>query len=128
MQIPKVSHVPIQQPMYANGLMHQTWVRFFEALASLVDLDDSIDLYELMQRAHELPSQAVQGQQQMQIDQLNNQFMHIQTQPLTSEQLAPVAITPHANDAGFDLVSTPQLNQHDFLPAIHQLNTGVISP
>lgn len=62
MQVPKISQVPIQQTMYVNGLMHQTWVRFFERLSNLRNDADLIDIIELNQVANEMPSQAIQGQ------------------------------------------------------------------
>lgn len=37
MTIAKVNQVPIQQPMYVNGMLHQVWIRFFEKLGAVVD-------------------------------------------------------------------------------------------
>ena len=39
-QIPRVSQVPIIEPMYTNGVMNPTWVRFFEKLASMLNAGD----------------------------------------------------------------------------------------
>lgn len=35
--IPKVTQVPIQQPIAMNNLMHPVWVRFFEALSQVAN-------------------------------------------------------------------------------------------
>lgn len=35
--IPKVTQVPIQQPISMNNYMHPVWVRFFEALSQVAN-------------------------------------------------------------------------------------------
>lgn len=62
MKIAKVSHVPIQQPMFINGVLSQAWIMFFERLAKGIDVSDFVDEIEIAQRSHELPNMAVQGQ------------------------------------------------------------------
>ncbi|WP_151738247.1 hypothetical protein [Acinetobacter junii] len=74
MLIPKVSQVPLQQPMYFNGVMSQVWINFFERLATLKNEADLIDLVELAQKVGELPSQAIQGQQAFDLEQIKNRF------------------------------------------------------
>lgn len=77
MHIPKTSQVPVWQSMYVNGVMHQTWINFFERLAALADVSNLVDLIELAQRAGELPAQAIQGQQGFDIASLQNQISPI---------------------------------------------------
>lgn len=74
MLIPKISQVPLQQPMYFNGVMSQVWINFFERLATLKNEADLIDLVELAQRVGELPSQAIQSQQGFDLEQIKNKF------------------------------------------------------
>ena len=74
MHIPKTSQVPVWQSMYVNGVMHQTWINFFERLAALADVSNLVDLIELAQKAAELPSQAIQAQQGFDIANIQNQF------------------------------------------------------
>lgn len=74
MFIPKISQVPLQQTMYANGVMSQVWIDFFERLATLKNEANLIDLIELAQRVGELPSQAIQGQQGFDLAQIKNKF------------------------------------------------------
>ncbi|NNP70932.1 hypothetical protein [Acinetobacter sp. Ac_5812] len=93
MIIPKISQVPIRQPMYVNGVMHQVWIDFFEKLAALTNTDDYIDLIELAQKAAELPSQATQGQQGFAISDLQNQFQQSflpQIETLNTFDLVPI--------------------------------------
>jgi len=104
MQIPKISHVPIQQPIYVNGVMHQVWINFFERLSELKNESNLIDLVELAQRVAEEPSQAIQGQQGFAISTLQNRFElnHI--------------VMQH-QDLTFDSVSIP-IQQIEILPPI----------
>lgn len=74
MLIPKISQVPLQQPMYFNGVMSQVWINFFERLATLKNEADLIDLVELAQRVSELPSQAIQSQQGFDLEKIKNKF------------------------------------------------------
>lgn len=74
MLIPKISQVPLQQPMYFNGVMSQVWINFFERLATLKNEADLIDLVELAQRVGELPSQAIQSQQGFDLEKIKNKF------------------------------------------------------
>lgn len=73
MLIPKVSQVPIQQPIYVNGVMHQTWINFFERLAALSSSADMIQLIELAQKVGEqLNSQSLLWQQGVDIASVQN--------------------------------------------------------
>lgn len=90
MFVPKTAQVPIQQGMYVNGVMHQVWIDFFERLASLRSDSDLIDIIELAQKAAELPSQAVQGQQGFDIANLKNQLHPIPIQIPQTEEIPPI--------------------------------------
>ncbi|WP_151805378.1 hypothetical protein [Acinetobacter junii] len=96
MLIPKVSQVPLQQPMYFNGVMSQVWINFFERLATLKNEADLIDLVELAQRVSELPSQAIQSQQGFDLEQIKNKFelsnMYF-TQPDQAFDFTPIQIS-----------------------------------
>lgn len=54
-QIAKISHVPIREPMYANGVMTTAWILFFEKLAQGADMADFVDLLNVHAKTHELP-------------------------------------------------------------------------
>lgn len=69
MKIAKVSHVPIQQLMFINGVLSQAWVMFFEQLAKGIDVSDFVDEIEIAQRSHELPNMALHGQNALNIEQ-----------------------------------------------------------
>ena len=56
------TQVPIQEPMYINGQLSQVWLMFFLRLSQVAAVDDQADLTEITQIAHQLPSQATQGQ------------------------------------------------------------------
>ena len=65
LQIPRILQVPIIEPMYTNGVMNPTWVRFFEKLASMLNTGELADLLTLLQLASQLPTQAALGQLSM---------------------------------------------------------------
>lgn len=96
MHIPKTSQVPVWQSMYVNGVMHQTWINFFERLAALADVSNLVDLIELAQKAGELPAQAIQGQQGFDITSIQNQFFqeHLATiQDVNQFESIPIQIS-----------------------------------
>lgn len=55
--IPKLNQVPIQQPMYVNGVLQLAWIRFFETLGNFADVGESVDLTRLEQTAIDLVRQ-----------------------------------------------------------------------
>lgn len=55
--IPKINQVPIQQPMYVNGALHLTWIRFFESLGIVADKNDEIDISTLQSATQSLTRQ-----------------------------------------------------------------------
>lgn len=55
--IPKINQVPIQQPMYVNGVLHLTWIRFFESLGIVADKNDEIDISTLQSATQSLTIQ-----------------------------------------------------------------------
>lgn len=63
MKVARVSHVPIREPMFVNGMLSQAWIRFFEQLANGVNVSEFVDVVGNAQRSsHELPNMALQGQ------------------------------------------------------------------
>lgn len=91
MKIAKVSHVPIQQPMFINGVLSQAWIMFFERLAKGIDVSDFVDEIEIAQRSHELPNMALQGQMM-----LDNQSSNL-----------PMVAVPSVHFNHLDLVAVP---------------------
>lgn len=47
MTIPRINQVPIQQPMYINGQLHQVWINFFEKLGLVADSNGFYSLSEM---------------------------------------------------------------------------------
>lgn len=39
MNIPKINQIPLSQPMYINGQLHQTWINFFEQMGRVADVN-----------------------------------------------------------------------------------------
>lgn len=92
MKIAKVSHVPIQQPMFINGVLSQAWIMFFERLAKGIDVSDFIDELEIAQRSHELPNMALQGQNTLNIEQQLAILPMVNLPSLNMYQLDMVAV------------------------------------
>ena len=97
-QIPRVSQVPIIEPMYTNGVMNPTWVRFFEKLAAMLNTGDLADSLTLLQLASQLPTQSLTGQ--MLLNMSNTQF---DTVALPVPMVA-VSVNPSPT---FDMVAMP---------------------
>lgn len=115
MQIPKISHVPIQQPMYFNGVMHQAWVNFFERLATLSNSADMIQLVELAQKVGEqVSSQAVQGQHGFDIATMQHSFEAVPITINQTQELPPLQAVFLCQEQPFSMVGLPP--------------SGVISP
>lgn len=89
-QIPRVSQVPINEPIYTNGIMNPVWIRFFERLASLMNVSEVADSLDLIQLANQLPTQAVMGQILLNNSIESMPFTAIQLQ--SDDSIAPVAI------------------------------------
>lgn len=90
-QIPKISQVPIIEPMYTNGIMNPVWIRFFEKLASLANTDEVADSLTLMQLANQLPTQAITGQ--MLADSQNVSIPIVAIASIQKENIPTVAIS-----------------------------------
>lgn len=88
-RIAKISHVPIQEPMYMGGVMTVAWVRFFEQLAKGVDVAEFADLITMHAKSHELPTSAVMGQ--MMIDNVPD-FDTVQTPSIDNVTLTQVQL------------------------------------
>lgn len=37
MTIPRINQIPLNQPMYVNGQLHQTWIDFFQKVGAVAD-------------------------------------------------------------------------------------------
>lgn len=103
MIIPKVSQVPLQQPMYVNGVMHPVWINFFERLAALNNESNIVDLIELLQKLNEMPSLAAQSLlndkvngllNQLNIVQVHNGSNCIQLDPIPIHQTQSIELPP----------------------------------
>lgn len=90
-QIPRVSQVPIAEPIYTNGIMNPVWIRFFERLASLMNVSEVADSLDLIQLANQLPTQAVMGQRVLDTAFEPMPFSPVQI-PIDSH-LAPVVVS-----------------------------------
>lgn len=99
------TQVPIQEPMYVNGHLSQVWHMFFYRLSKVASTDDQVDLTDITQLAHQLPTQATQGQMLIDLgvlkglqpllhQQFNKDEMH---QPLHAVFLHPDPHAPLAN-------------------------------
>lgn len=55
--IPKVNQVPVHQPMYVNGRLHQVWISFFEKLGLVADETGTYSLSGMAQRIDSLESE-----------------------------------------------------------------------
>lgn len=128
MRIPKTVQLPIRQPMYVNGLMHQVWIDFFEKLASLGDEGNLIDLIELMQRVAELPSQAIQAQQGYDIAAMQNTVPVHQTHNQHKEYfLPPVSISSHQEAQQLPPIQAVFLCPQQAIPALNLPGHEVIT-
>ena len=103
-QIPRVSQVPIIEPMYDNGVMNPTWVRFFEKLASMLNVGDLADLLTLLQLANQLPTQAALGQLIMNMP--TAQFDTVALPVMQAETMPMVAVSVNPSPT-FDMVAMP---------------------
>lgn len=114
-QIPRISQVPIIEPMYTNGVMNPVWVRFFEKLASMLNTGDLADNLTLMQLANQLPVQASIGQMMLDAQDLQFPILPISIQPSDVMPVVPVAINP---DSYFDMVAMPtsEIITNDSIP------------
>lgn len=89
--------LPLYEPMYFNGVMHQTWVNFFDRLATLSNSADMIQLIELAQKVGEqVSSQAVQAQQGFEISTIQNTFDLVQYSSMQhTEKFETIPILPN---------------------------------
>ena len=103
-QIPRVSQVPIIEPMYTNGVMNPTWVRFFEKLASMLNTGELADSLTLLQLANQLPTQSLTGQ--MLLNMSNTQFDTVALPVMQAETMPMVAVSVNPSPP-FDMVAMP---------------------
>lgn len=104
MLIPRVSQVPIREPMYIDGVMTPTWLRFFEQLAALINSGDLADYVTLAQLANQLPTQAMLGQHELALQQQTFDMIPAAMLSDTSFDLMP----PHVSAAPvFDITALP---------------------
>lgn len=81
MKVAIVSHVPIREPMFVNGMLSQAWIRFFEQLANGVNVSEFVDVIGNAQLSHELPNLALQGQTVL-------DFEHLSVLPMVSVNMS----------------------------------------
>ena len=103
-QIPRVSQVPIIEPMYTNGVMNPTWVLFFEKLASMLNTGDLADLLTLLQLSSQLPTQSLTGQ--MLLNMPTAQFDMVAV-PVIPNEMMPTITTFIPQTTTFDMVAMP---------------------
>lgn len=112
------TQVPIQEPLYVNGHLSQVWHMFFLRLSQVVSIDDQADLAEITQIAHQLPTQATQGQMLIDLgvlkglqpllhQQFNKDEIH---QPLQAVFLCPDSYAPLTNTNIAHQVFTQPIN------------------
>lgn len=112
------TQVPIQEPMYVNGHLSQVWHMFFYRLSKVASTDDQVDLAEITQIAHQLPTQATQGQMLIDLgvlkglqpllhQQFNKDEIH---QPLQAVFLCPDSYAPLTNTHIAHQVFTQPIN------------------
>lgn len=121
MIVPDSTQVPLQEPIYLNGVLTQVWVMFFQKLAKLANnADANGDLLELIQLVHQLPSNALQTQLSFELNEIKNSFSHIpiyshqseeipsiQAVFLCSEQLLPLCNIQQQDEQTLPILSLP---------------------
>ncbi|WP_104488841.1 hypothetical protein [Acinetobacter indicus] len=96
------TQVPIQEPIYVNGHISQVWLMFFMRLSKIASFGDAVDLRDITLLAHQLPTQASQGQMQFDIDSIKGTQIPIQHEsirqttphPVMQIQIQPMHIQP----------------------------------
>lgn len=101
------TQVPIQEPMYVNGQLSQVWHMFFYRLSKVASTDDQVDLTDITQLAHQLPTQATQGQMQIDLNALKNMQPLMHQQPEKNEICQPLQVVFLHPDQCASLVTTP---------------------
>ena len=119
------TQVPIQEPMYINGQLSQVWLMFFLRLSQVAAVDDQADLTEITQIAHQLPSQATQGQMLIDIGVLKESPPLMQQQAHQKEIPQPLQAVFLHPDQYAPLVSA-NINQQVFTPIINLPSVEVI--
>lgn len=105
MALAQITQVPLRDQMYINGVMATTWVYFFQRLASLNT--GLVDLSELEQLTKQLPSQAIQGQQQFEIDGIKNQVSLIPIFVHQTDQVIPTVAINLPGEQPMSLLPLP---------------------
>lgn len=79
--IPKVNQVPVRQPMYVNGQLHQVWISFFEKLGLVADETGTYSLSGMSQKIEEMQSvlESSQGEIQALKTQVTNLTQSLNT-------------------------------------------------
>ena len=57
MNIPKINQIPLSQPMYVNGQLHQTWINFFEQMGRVADVNGVYSISEMYKSLNTLSDQ-----------------------------------------------------------------------
>lgn len=91
MRVPDTTQVPLYEPIYANGVLSNVWMMFFQKLARLSNnADANGDILELIQLSNQLPSNAQQAQQGADIVDLQNVFSSIPIHQSQNIEIPPV--------------------------------------
>lgn len=90
MPIFDTTQVPIQEPMYINGQLSRVWHMFFLRLSQVSSVDDEVDLTEITQIAHQLPSQAIQNQMLLDVSIIKNSSSIVPVSQLPQDQIQPL--------------------------------------
>lgn len=119
------TQVPIQEPMYVNGHLSQVWHMFFYRLSKVASTDDQVDLTDITQLAHQLPTQATQGQMLIDIGVLKESPPLMQPQAHQKEIPQPLQAVFLHPDQYAPLVSA-NINQQALTPTINLPSVEVI--
>lgn len=118
------TQVPIQEPIYVNGHISQVWLMFFMRLARMASFGDAVDLRDITLLAHQLPTQASQGQMLIDLGVLKDIQPLLHQQVNTDEMHQPL----HAVFLPFELhapLTNTHITQQVFTPTIN-LPTGEV--
>lgn len=124
----RITQVPLREPIYINGVMSSIWLSFFERLSQLDNDNNQADIIEIEQLVKQLPIQAAQGQQQLDIDQIFNQSPPVATSHQDDNHIFPTVSISLVCDVGlWPMSNITSVNQQHSMPLLELPLQGVIT-
>lgn len=110
MKTPNATQIPLLQPIATrDGLLPNVWVMFFQKLVDVVNQADANgDLIEIMQLAHQLPTNAQQAQQGFDIQEIQSTFIQASTPMMHFAEIPPIQAVFLCPDVVWPLVEIHQ--------------------